>query len=102
MFTISEEVADFLALIETEGPWFIVAEDAVDLRNLNLPNNIFVLQLSNAPMAVGGGRVVKAYHYAIGKGECVRVAKYEDELRLEGLEVPSWKAALAIILPDGK
>ena len=103
MSTVSTEVANFVSLIEARGPWVIVAEEVMDLRNLDRPNNIFVLQLLNGGgSGPGGRRAAKVYHYAIGKGECVKVADYEDELRLEELELPPRTRALSIILPNGE
>ncbi|MDA4117961.1 MAG: hypothetical protein OK455_06410 [Thaumarchaeota archaeon] len=109
MSTISTEVADFVAFLETKGRRVFVAEDVIDLSNLDRSNNIFVLQMPGGSTAAGGRgggfgerRVVKVYHYALGKGTCMKVAEYEDELRLEALDLPYHATAFPIILPDGK
>ncbi len=108
MSTTSLEVADFVSFIETIGRRLYVADDAIDLRNLEKENNVYVLELADGPPnggARGGGRerkVTKAHHYLLGKGNCMKVAEFEDEIRLEALQLPTRARAFPITLPDGR
>ena len=86
-----------------------MADDLIDLRRLDGPNNIFVLQLPDGSTAAGGRggglgerRVIKAYYYRCGRGECLKVGEYEDEEMLQSLDLPYHAPAFPVILPDGK
>jgi hypothetical protein len=109
MSNIPPGAEDFIELIGTKGRRVLVAEDLIDLRKLDGPNDIFVLQLPDGSTAAGGRggglgerRVVKAYHYRCGQGECLKVGEYEDDERLESLDLPYHATAFPVILPDGK
>ncbi len=102
-------VAEFVSFIETKGRRVFVTEDEVDLRRLDRPNNIYVLQLPDASTAAGGRgggfgerRVVKVYHYVCGQGDCRKIGEFEDEERIENLDLPYHATAFPIILPEGK
>jgi hypothetical protein len=109
MSSIPPGAEDFLNLIQTKGRRVLVTDVIVDLRKLDGPNNIFVLQLPDGSTAAGGRgggfgerRIVKAYYYKCGQGECLKVGEYEDEERLESLDLPYHATAFPVILPDGK
>jgi hypothetical protein len=99
---------EFIALIQSPGRRVIVTEHVIDLRNLDEPNEIYVLQLPDGSSAAGGRgggfgerHVVKAYHFKCGKGDCMKVGEFEDAENLEALELPYHATAFPITLPDG-
>lgn len=99
---------DLVDLLQSKGRRVLVAHDMIDLRKLDGDNDIFVLQLPDGSTAAGGRgggfgerRIVKAYHYRCGKGECLKVGEYEDEERLESLDLPYHATAFPVILPNG-
>jgi hypothetical protein len=94
-------VSEFITFIETKGRRVFVTEEVVDLRAL--------LQLPDGSTAAGGRgggfgerRIIKVYHYSSGEGGCRKVAEFEDEEKLESLDLPYHATAFPIILPDGK
>jgi hypothetical protein len=102
-------VSEFITFIETKGRRVFVTEEVVDLRALDKPNNIYALQLPDGSTAAGGRgggfgerRIIKVYHYSSGEGGCRKVAEFEDEEKLESLDLPYHATAFPIILPDGK
>ena len=98
----------FVALIESKGRRVFVTDDMIDLRRLDRPSEIYVLQMPDASTAAGGRgggfgerRVVRAYHFRCGQGSCVKVGEWEDEGRLESLDLPYHATAFPILMPDG-
>ena len=87
-----------------------VTERPIDLKKLDEPNTIFVLQLpegfSTATGSSGGGsgdrHILKVYQYMCGQGDCRKVNEFEDKEVTEMLDLPYHAAAFPIILPDGK
>lgn len=104
MSTISIEVADFVALIEARGRRLYVAEDLIDLTNLERSNNIYVVELGEGSVGAENKnpKITKACHYLLGEGNCMKIGEFEDELRLEALELPDQTASFKLRLPDGK
>jgi hypothetical protein len=99
----------FIALIESMGRRVLVTDDLVDLRRLDEPNEIYVLQMLSASTAAGGRgggmgdrKVVKVYHFSCGNGECKKVGEVEDEQKIESLDLPYHATAFPVLLPDGK
>ena len=100
---------EFIALIESMGRRVLVTDDLVDLRKLDQPNEIYVLQMLSASTAAGGRgggmgdrKVVKVYHFACGKGECKKVGEVEDEAKIESLDLPYHATAFPVTMPDGR
>ncbi len=101
---------EFVNLIESKMRCVYVTERPIDLRKLDVPNTIFVLQLpegfSTAAGSRGGGlgdrRILKVYQYLSGQGVCRKVNEFEDREVTEMLDLPYHAAAFPIILPDGK
>jgi hypothetical protein len=100
---------EFIALLESSGRRVLVAERLIDLRKLDQPNEIYVLQLPDSSTAAGGRgggfgerHVIKAFHFRCGKGVCMKVAEFNDAENLEALDLPYHATAFPIILPDGK
>lgn len=100
---------EFVGLIESQGRRVYVTTDLINLGKLDQHNDIYILQLTDSSTAAGGRggglgerRVVKAFHYSLGEGECIKVAEFDDEERLESLDLPYHATAFPIILPDGK
>lgn len=85
-----------LRLVEDPGRHIFVAKEPVDFRNLENPNEVYVLEFP----VQRRGRAVKAYHYRCGAGECVKVGEVEDPERLESLELPD-RVTISMVLPDG-
>jgi len=87
-----------------------VAEWPIDLKKLEEPNTIFVLQLpegfSTATGSRGGGfgdrRILKVYQYVCGQGDCRKVNEFDNKEITEMLDLPYHAAAFPIILPGGK
>jgi hypothetical protein len=87
-----------------------VSERPVDLKNLEDPNTIFVLQLpegfSTAAGSRGGGfgerRILKVYQYLCGQGGCREVNEFDDQAMTEKLDLPYHAAGFPITLPDGR
>jgi hypothetical protein len=99
---------EFIALIESMGRRVLVTDDLVDLRRLDQPNEIYVLQMLSASTAAGGRgggmgdrKVVKVYHFSCGNGECKKVGEVEDEQKIESLDLPYHATAFPVLLPDG-
>jgi hypothetical protein len=101
---------EFVSLIGSRTRCIYVSEQAIDLRKLDGPNTIFVLQLpegfSTAAGSRGGGfgdrRILRVYRFVCGQGDCRKVGESEDQSVTESLELPYHAAAFPIILPDGK
>jgi len=100
---------EFIALIESMGRRVLVTDDLVDLRRLDEPNEIYVLQMLSASTAAGGRgggmgdrKVVKVYHFSCGNGECKKMGEVEDEQKIESLDLPYHATAFPVLLPDGK
>jgi hypothetical protein len=101
--------AEFIEFLESKGRRVFVTSEVIDLGKLQGHNDIYILQLTDSSTAAGGRggglgerRVVKAYHYSCGEGECIKVAEFDDEERLESLDLPYHATAFPILLPDGK
>lgn len=100
---------ELIALIESRGRRVLVTEDMVDLGRLDRPNEIYILQMPDASTAAGGRgggfgerRVVKVYHYSCGHGECKKTGEFEDEEKIENLDLPYHATAFPVLLPGGK
>jgi|HubBroStandDraft_6_1064221.scaffolds.fasta_scaffold599907_2 hypothetical protein len=87
---------ELLRLVQDPGRHIFVAKEPLDFRNLENPNEIYVVEFP----AQRRERAVKAYHYRSGAGECVKVGEVEDPERLESLELPDG-TTISIVLPDG-
>ena len=87
----------------------LVTDEVVDLGKLDVHNTIYVLQMPDGSTAAGGRgggfgerRVVRVYQYETGSGECKKVGEFDDEERLESLDLPYHATAFPVLLPDGK
>jgi hypothetical protein len=85
-----------ISLVQDPGRHIFVAKEPVDFRNLENPNEVYVLEFPVQKRE----HAVKAYHYRCGAGECVKVGEVEDAERLESLELPD-HVTISIVLPDG-
>ena len=100
---------EFIALIESMGRRVFVTDELVDLGKLDLPNEIYVLQMPDGSTAAGGRgggfgerRVVKVYHFSCGQGECKKVGEIEDrEDREPGPPLPRHRVPVSLG-PGGK
>ena len=105
---MADGLIDFLELINGGGRRVYVAEKMINLGELGVQNNIYVLQLPEGSTAAGGRgggfgerRIVKVYHFQCGEGLCRKVAEFEDEERLESLDLPYHATAMPILDPKG-
>jgi hypothetical protein len=96
-------------LIQTKGRRVYVAEQLIDLSNLEVENVIYILQLPDGSTAAGGRggglgerRIVKVYHYRCGKDACDKMSETEDDSKLDSLDLPYHATSMPIKLPDGK
>lgn len=96
-------VREFSELVEQEGERAFVAEHPIDLRRLDLPNEVYVVEFSEP--ASGGGRPrppSRALHYRCGTGALVKVAEYDDREHLESLDLPPSSSVIHVALKDGR
>jgi hypothetical protein len=102
-------LAEILQVIEEKGRKVYVTERLIDLRRLDAPNSIFILQLPDGSTAAGGRggglgerRIVKAYHFECAGGTCRKVSEVEEEGKLDCLELPYHATAMPILDREGK
>jgi hypothetical protein len=105
---MTDGLSDLLELVNGKGRKVYVAEKMIDLGDLDVPNNIYILQLPDGSTAAGGRgggfgerRIVKVYHFECGGGSCTRVGEFEDDERLDSLDLPYHATAMPIIDPQG-
>lgn len=96
-------VREFSALVEQGVERVFVAEHPIDLRRLNRPNEVYVVEFSG-PASNGGGprSPSRAYHYRCGTGALVKAAEYDDRENLESLDVPPSSSVTHVALEDGR
>ena len=106
---MTDGLPDLLELITGRGRRVYVAEKLIDLSDLGVPNNIYVLQLPEGSTAAGGRggglgerRIIKVYHFECGSGSCMKVGEFEDDERLDSLDLPYHATAMPILDPQGK
>ena len=87
---------ELVRLVQDPGRHIFVAKEAIDFRNLESPNEVYVLEFPVQRRV----RAVKAYHYRCGAGECLKVGEVEDPERLESLELPD-QTTISVVLPGG-
>lgn len=99
---------EFVRLLESSGRKVLVTEQLIDLRHLDVPNTVFVLQLPDGSTAAGGRgggfgerHVIKVYQYSCGMGQCTKMNEYEDEEKLESLDLPYHATAFPVTMVDG-
>ena len=105
---MTDGLPDILELINGRGRRVYVAEKLIDLGDLGVSNNIYVLQLPEGSTAAGGRggglgerRIVKVYHFECGSGSCRKVGEFEDAERLDSLDLPYHATAMPILDPEG-
>ena len=105
---MTDALQELLELVNGRGRKVYVAEKLINLGDLSVPNNIYVLQLPDGSTAAGGRgggfgerRIVKAYHFECGGGSCRRVGEYDDDERLDSLDLPYHATAMPILDPQG-
>jgi len=106
---MADELADLLELVNGGGRKVYVAEKLIDLADLGASNNIYILQLPEGSTAAGGRggglgerRIVKVYHYECGGGTCRKVGEFEDDERLDLLDLPYHATAMPLLDPQGR
>ncbi len=106
---MSDGLADLLELVNGKGRRVYVAERLIDLKDLAVANNIYILQLPDGSTAAGGRggglgerRIVKVYHFACGSGTCTKLGEFEDDERLDSLDLPYHATAMPVLDPQGK
>ena len=105
---MTDGLSDILDLINGRGRKVYVAEKLVNLGDLGVSNNIYVLQLPDGSTAAGGRaggfgerRIVKVYHFECGSGSCSKVGEFEDDEKLDSLDLPYHATAMPILDPQG-
>lgn len=99
---------ELLMLLEDDRNRVFVTERPIDLRGLDQPNEVFVLEVQDGGPAVGGSKgtddrkVTKAYHYRLGEGQCFKVAEFYDEEDLLSLDLPRRMTEFDVVMPDGR
>lgn len=101
-------LSEFLELVNSKGRRVYVTSKPIDLRTLDSPNDIYVLQLPDGSTAAGGRgggfgerRIVKVYHFEAGEGGLRKVSEIEDDERLDALDLPYHATAMPILDPQG-
>jgi hypothetical protein len=99
---------DLLALLTSKGRRVYVAEKPVDLRDLNAPNTVYVLQLPDGSTAAGGRgggfgerRIIRLYHFEYGAGSCTKIGEVEDDSKLDLLDLPYHATAMSVLDTEG-
>lgn len=102
-------LSDLLQIINSQGRKVYVSERLIDLRELSVQNEIYVLVLPDGSTAAGGRaggygerRIVKLYRFACGGGSCRKVAEYEDDEHLDALDLPYHATAMPLLDEAGK
>jgi hypothetical protein len=105
---MTDGLLEILELINGRGRKVYVAEKMINLGDLGVSNNIYVLQLPDGSTAAGGRgggfgerRIVRVYHFECGGGSCRKVGEFEDDERLDSLDLPYHATAMPILDPQG-
>jgi hypothetical protein len=105
---MTDGLSDLLEIVNGKGRRVYVAEKPINLGDLAVPNNIYILQLPDGSTAAGGRgggfgerRIVKVYHFECGGGSCRKVGEFEDDERLDSLDLPYHATAMPILDPQG-
>ncbi len=104
------DLHEFVSLVESRMRCVYLSERPIDLRQLDVPNTIFVIQLpegfSTALGSRGGGfsdmHILRVFQYLCGQGDCRKVNQFEDREMTDRLDLPYHAAAFPIVLPDGR
>jgi hypothetical protein len=101
-------LSEFMDLVNAKGRRVYVASHPIDLRLLESPNDIYVLQLPDGSTAAGGRgggfgerRIVRIYHFEVGQGSCRKVSEVEDDEKLDALDLPYHATAMPVLDPQG-
>ena len=101
-------LAELLELVKGKGRMVYVTEKPVDLRDLNTPNTIYILQLPEGSRAAGGRgggfgerRIIKLFQFRLGGGTCTKVGETEDDAKLDLLDLPYHATAMPVLDVDG-
>ena len=100
---------ELLELVNGKGRRVYVAEKLINLSDLDTSNNIYVLQLPDGSTAAGGRgggfgerRIVKAYHFQCEGGSCEKIGEFEDDEKLDALDLPYHATAMPVLDSEGK
>ncbi len=95
-------------LLGEKGRRILVAENPVDLKQLNGSNSIFVLQLPEGGNSAGGRaggfgmrKIEKLYAFHVENGACRKLFEVDSPDKLDRFELPYHAAGTPVILPDG-
>jgi hypothetical protein len=101
-------LTELLGLLASKGRRVYVAEKPVDLRDLNTPNTIYILQLPDGSTAAGGRgggfgerRIIRLYQFECGAGTCTKIGEEEDDGKLDLLDLPYHATAMPILDAEG-
>ena len=99
---------ELTSLVIEKGRKILVAENPVDLQNLQVENSVYILQLPEAGSAAGGRaggfgerRLERLYAFHYEKGACFKLFEVDNPEKLERYDLPYHAAGTPIILPDG-
>lgn len=95
-------------LVVEKGRKILVAQNPVDLQNLQEENSVYILQLPDGSSAAGGRaggfgerRLEKLYAFHYENGACYKLFEVDSPEKLERFDLPYHATGTAIILPDG-
>lgn len=99
---------ELTSLVIEKGRKILVAENPVDLQNLQLENSVYILQLPEAGSAAGGRaggfgerRLERLYAFHYEKGACFKLFEVDNPEKLEKYDLPYHAAGTPVVLPDG-
>jgi hypothetical protein len=100
---------ELLFVINEKNRRIFVAENPIDLTVVNGNNHVYVLDLPGASSGSAGGRIggigerriVRVICFREQDGKWTKESKWEDQARLEDMELPYHAAGLSVLLPDG-
>jgi hypothetical protein len=95
-------------LVLEKGRKILVAQNPVDLQDLQTENSVYILQLPESGSAAGGRaggfgerRLEKLYAFHYENGACFKLFEVDNPEKLERFELPYHAAGTPVILPDG-
>lgn len=98
---------DLAGLLQSGIRFVLVAQKPIDLGRLGETNSIFVLELPEGIRTAMGSRraagrsLLKVYWFDCGGMQCKRVGEFDDDERLDRLDLPYHATALGVVMPDG-
>jgi hypothetical protein len=105
---MDDGLSEFIGLLRAKGRKVYVAEKTIDLRSLESPNEVYVLQLPDGSTAAGGRgggfgerRIIKVSTFKFGPGGPRKISEIEDDEKLDALDLPYHATAMPVFDSQG-